>query len=1552
MLQAIGILFAVGWLISPIVLLCILAGRNTKKMKLENALRKLYYSGRATLSELIDAGIDPKTVPREGGAIRVQPPVQTGQLPGPQAQQPPMPGASTQMLPPLAGQTAVPSAVAIAAQRTAAERELDKIKQLRADGALSEEEFETLANVQRMRLAALPPVPVSPAPQSVQLPAEAENPAVSVQPGEDSQKPQPVSVPNTESPAAVSEQTEKTETPVHTPSIGGANHSPLRPAVKEAEFVPEQPRELHISAITAMLSVGVVLIVVAGVLLVRSNWSTMSDFSRLLLLGAGSVLFFGTSSLARRLWHLERTGMAFFTLGAAFLPISIWAAGYFNLLGEGLSGADNPWTAALAFAAFTVIAVIALRMYDQLGWAIGALCGGMLSYLYMAGGLFWDNQRAAMLLAAAIPAVVLSYTVDRLQMRLPEQLSRAILPFTVIYTVAASLAMVSGFTLSAKAVCGLAALLCAAAWLSPVLSGLIGNYAAIPTGLEVLLGFALMLNPLLGRAGDTGRIAQVLTQTEYHALIWIASAAVFAVLILVGAVSEDMQRGFTIGGLVLTGGAVLVETFACLTLYDGYQRSSPVLVIPALLLSALLCTVTVRRDAFGYRPASAAQTWAAAFCSSALLLSGNHISGCRGFLLCGALMLGAFALFRFVRGLHTETADVIFSASAALCGIAAVAHRALPVWHIVLGYSLCALSMAVLWLLAVSRKNGQPLRLVAAFGIAVQLGAVALAAASAQLRNHTDWAMLGWAMLSLCIAALTYFLCIRRENDSVRTLLFWLCTVPPTAAAALCGSLYDGWLFLVHAGTCAALCWVIAAFRGGDRFSQRIFALWWAVILWAGAEATGDRVARVRSDWVVLGWAGISLLLAGLAFWLIHNKDITARRLLFWSAVFPPVIAAVFASFLYRGDLFYAHTGVCLVLCYLLLRTRWTEHPLRYVFAVLTPLIMLVIAAEAYSGRFTAVSDRVALLWTAVSLGTAVSVWLPGSCREDMPCRLLYALCALAPMSAACFAPMLFSGDLLYLNALLCCVLCYFFALTFDRQTPLEFSFAALLPLMLFLTANFAAGGRLRGHSDAALLIWTGISFAVALTVYFTTRRRFHAVRQTLFALCSVPPLLAGFFGHWYVPGNLLWAAQLLCAAYAVLLWLMFASRGFKRVSTGAFACSVLLICNTAGDVAAQKVFDGHFNYPAGMLGGLWIMLMSVAAAFIARKLFRFVGADAIPRVMQVITPCSAMFFAVWLLRLNAAVWQPLFFLYALAFCVLGWIVTKPTQIVFPAISMISLILSLEALRRHFMTTRNSTVAVVMFGFAVLTLLLPYLGIVEREDRADPAQKRRSYVLTAAGGFVPVWTYCVSWASGVTEAQHTWLRFFVPVLAAGWLLHFTFEQHDELLRRRIFTAAAVCCTVAFWLQPIYEVQTGSYWDGKLHLLPLIAFGVVIRRLYGAKIGGNFLFAIGVYAILRIAGAALMYERSADLVTILVLGLAIFIVSFFVKQKKWFLLGGATLVGIAVYLRMKLFIDIQWWVWLLLAGILLIVIAAANERLRARGDSLKERAGRLWEDWTW
>ena len=105
-------------------------------------------------------------------------------------------------------------------------------------------------------------------------------------------------------------------------------------------------------------------------------------------------------------------------------------------------------------------------------------------------------------------------------------------------------------------------------------------------------------------------------------------------------------------------------------------------------------------------------------------------------------------------------------------------------------------------------------------------------------------------------------------------------------------------------------------------------------------------------------------------------------------------------------------------------------------------------------------------------------------------------------------------------------------------------------------------------------------------------------------------------------------------------------------------------------------------------------------------------------------------------------------------------------------------------------------------------------------------------------------------------------------------------------------------------------------------------------------------------MLRLGIGAAVSENSADLLTVLAVALILFVASFYVKQKKWFLLGGISLVLTGIYMHMKLTQGRQWWVYLLLAGLLLIVVAAANETLKQKGDSLKTKAGRLWDDWTW
>ena len=113
---------------------------------------------------------------------------------------------------------------------------------------------------------------------------------------------------------------------------------------------------------------------------------------------------------------------------------------------------------------------------------------------------------------------------------------------------------------------------------------------------------------------------------------------------------------------------------------------------------------------------------------------------------------------------------------------------------------------------------------------------------------------------------------------------------------------------------------------------------------------------------------------------------------------------------------------------------------------------------------------------------------------------------------------------------------------------------------------------------------------------------------------------------------------------------------------------------------------------------------------------------------------------------------------------------------------------------------------------------------------------------------------------------------------------------------------------------------------------------------------QLLFIVGCISLLVLGGAAIV---SADVVDALILGITAFAmlaVSFYLKRKRWFILATVTLLVLAFYMTREFWSILDWWVYLLLVGLLLIGMAAANEISKQKGETLSEKARRLFEDW--
>ncbi len=475
--------------------------------------------------------------------------------------------------------------------------------------------------------------------------------------------------------------------------------------------------------------------------------------------------------------------------------------------------------------------------------------------------------------------------------------------------------------------------------------------------------------------------------------------------------------------------------------------------------------------------------------------------------------------------------------------------------------------------------------------------------------------------------------------------------------------------------------------------------------------------------------------------------------------------------------------------------------------------------------------------------------------------------------------------------------------------------------------------------------LWCFGTLVLGLLTILTIRDSFHLVRKMAAGVTLIPALVYGLGASLFATGKQeLWSVWAVVLSAWLLYWLSTRSR-WQNLSTP-LCCTAALAMTVCGtQYALRELVWETAGFHTWMLATIWLLLFGILGILVQRGMLSFRGGEALQTVTAIALPYVALFLAWSMYDVNPKDWYLFFGLYGILFSTVAWWTSGTQERLQPTVSCAALIFTLDVLRVRLDLEQNTAVAGLTACMGLLMVLFCYLGIF-----CCRSGQKRGWSLTYAGGVVPIWMYAVS--GEYTAKQADWMAFFAVILGAGYLLHLLHipnirERHSKL----IITIAGALVVIACWGQPLWNVSD-TYWEGKLHLLPLVAYGVLLRWLFGPKKGSLLLFGTGVYSVLVLGIQAINSGKTADLITILFCGLGIFVVSFYIKQRKWFLLGGATLLGIVVYIRMKAFPDVPWWVFLLLVGIVLIVIGATNEIYKQRGESLKEKAGRLWEDWEW
>ncbi|NLG05180.1 MAG: hypothetical protein GX567_15320, partial [Clostridia bacterium] len=203
------------------------------------------------------------------------------------------------------------------------------------------------------------------------------------------------------------------------------------------------------------------------------------------------------------------------------------------------------------------------------------------------------------------------------------------------------------------------------------------------------------------------------------------------------------------------------------------------------------------------------------------------------------------------------------------------------------------------------------------------------------------------------------------------------------------------------------------------------------------------------------------------------------------------------------------------------------------------------------------------------------------------------------------------------------------------------------------------------------------------------------------------------------------------------------------------------------------------------------------------------------------------------------------------------------------------------------------------------------------------------------------------------SGEKIWI-FMAELLFAGYLMNMI-KRTPEKLEKVIYSFALFSAILALVTQPFVELP--SLFRTELYLLFLILLAAGMQKIIW-KTKVPLIYICTVISIV-IQSAECLYREILfkdglwDLLFLALVLLALLILSFWLQSKKWFGLSGISLVTIAVYCTRDFWKSISWWIYLMAAGILLIVIAVVKEYQKRNVDQEHSKFYQIkeyWEEW--
>lgn len=219
---------------------------------------------------------------------------------------------------------------------------------------------------------------------------------------------------------------------------------------------------------------------------------------------------------------------------------------------------------------------------------------------------------------------------------------------------------------------------------------------------------------------------------------------------------------------------------------------------------------------------------------------------------------------------------------------------------------------------------------------------------------------------------------------------------------------------------------------------------------------------------------------------------------------------------------------------------------------------------------------------------------------------------------------------------------------------------------------------------------------------------------------------------------------------------------------------------------------------------------------------------------------------------------------------------------------------------------------------------------------------------------------------------------FDPMLLSGWLA--VIMMYQDTSRTSVFflllgiaiycacfikkntsqEAAAIILTVTSSLTALalmarpFLIPDSKAISWKISIGIVAMVGVACRYIWrefpnASRFSSNSIFLTSFVALLI---DALYFDTAVNTIFVMSVMLFVLITSIMARSKTWFIASAASLFTITIYATREYLMALNWWIYLFLAGITLIALAAGNEYCKKNNQTLKSSVAKRFSGWTW